>query len=72
MKKRFTVVVERSPESNWLVAEVVELPGCHTEAPDWATLEIKMREAVSVCLKTAEAGEPMPDLVGAWRVEAGV
>ncbi len=27
-------MVERAPESNWLVGEVVELPGCYTQAPD--------------------------------------
>ena len=72
MKKLFTMVVERDPESNWLVGGVVELPGCYTEAPDLAALEINMREAISVYLKTAEPDEPMPDFVGTWRVEVAV
>jgi predicted RNase H-like HicB family nuclease len=66
------MVVERDPESNWLVGEVVELPGCYTEAPDLAALEINMREAISVYLKTAEPDDPLPDFVGAWRVEVMV
>jgi predicted RNase H-like HicB family nuclease len=30
MTRSFTVVIERDPESGWLVGEVVELPGCYT------------------------------------------
>jgi len=69
MKKSFTVVVERDPESNWLVGEVVELPGCYTQAADLPTLEANIREAISAYLKTAEPDEPLPDFVGTWRVE---
>lgn len=69
MKRSFTVVVERDPESNWLVGEVVELPGCYTQAPDLPTLEANMQEAIRAYLKTAELAEPLPDFVGTWRVE---
>lgn len=69
MKKSFTVVVERDPESNWLVGEVVELPGCYTQAADLPTLEANIREAISAYLKTAEPDEPLSDFVGTWRVE---
>jgi predicted RNase H-like HicB family nuclease len=47
MKKSFMIVVERDPESNWLVGEVVELPGGYTQAPDLPTLAIDIREAIS-------------------------
>jgi predicted RNase H-like HicB family nuclease len=69
MKNSYTVVVERDPESNWLVGEVVELPGCYTQAPDLPSLESNVREAISVYLKTASPEEPLPDFVGTWRVE---
>jgi len=68
-KRSFTVVVERDPESNWLVGEVVELPGCYTQAPDLPTLEANMQEAIRAYLKTAQPEEPLPDFVGTWRVE---
>jgi predicted RNase H-like HicB family nuclease len=54
MNRSFAVVVERDPESHWLVGEVVELPGCYTQAPDLPTLETNIEEAISVYLKTAE------------------
>jgi predicted RNase H-like HicB family nuclease len=38
VKQTFTVVVERDPEGGWLVGEVVELPGCYSQAPDLPSL----------------------------------
>ena len=52
MKRSFTIVVERDPESQWLVGEVVELPGCYTQAPDLPALEENIREAIQAYLKT--------------------
>jgi predicted RNase H-like HicB family nuclease len=69
MKRSFTIVVERDPESRWLVEEVVELPGCYTQAPDLPTLEKNIREAIRAYLAAAEPAEPLPDFVGTWRVE---
>lgn len=69
MKKTFTVVIEKDPESNWLVGEVVELPGCYTQAPDLPTLEANIREAITAYLQTAELDEPLSAFVGTWQVE---
>jgi len=59
VKNAYTVVVERDPESKWLVGEVVELPGCSTQAPDLPSLESSVREAITAYLKTASPGEPL-------------
>lgn len=72
MNRCFTVIVERDPESHWLIGEVVELPGCYTQAPDLPTLEKNIQEAISVYLKTAEPEAPSPDFVGTLRVEVAV
>jgi predicted RNase H-like HicB family nuclease len=69
VKHSYTVVVEKDPESGWLVGEVVELPGCYTQAPDLPSLELNIREAISVYLKTVSPEEPLPDFIGTWRVE---
>ena len=69
MSKTFTVVVERDRESNWLVGEVIELPGCYSQAPDLPTLENNMKEAVQAYLDSSDVEEPMPDFVGTWRIE---
>lgn len=69
MKRTFTIVVERDPESAWLVGEVLELPGCYSQAADLPGLEANMREAIAAYLKTSDPEEPLPDFVGTWRVE---
>ena len=69
MKKAFTVIIERDQESGWLVGEVVELPGCYSQAPDLPTLEANMKEAITVYLQTTVLEEPLSSFVGTWQVE---
>ena len=52
MKVQFTVVIERDPESGWLVGSVAELPGCYTQAATMAELEPNIKEAVEAYLAT--------------------
>ncbi len=54
IQRQFKVMVERDPESGWLVGSVPELPGCYTQAADMAGLEANMREAIEVYLDTIE------------------
>jgi predicted RNase H-like HicB family nuclease len=68
-KKAFTVIIERDSESGWLVGEVVELPGCYSQAPDLPTLEANMKEAITVYLQTTVLEEPLSSFVGTWQVE---
>jgi predicted RNase H-like HicB family nuclease len=72
MTRSFTVVLERDPESSWLIGEVVELPGCYTQAPDFPSLEANIKEAITAYLQTTSADEPLSDFVGTWRVEVAV
>lgn len=51
MAQVYNVLVERDPETGWLVGSVVEVPGC-------ATLEANMREALEVYLETTMQPEP--------------
>ena len=64
MKDTFTMVVERDLESRWLAGEVVELPGCFKEAPDLASLDAAIREAITVYLETVELDDPVSESVG--------
>ena len=72
MTRSFTVVLERDPETNWLVGEVVELPGCYTQASDLPALEANIKEAIVAYLQTLGDEEPLSDFVGTWRVEVAV
>ena len=64
----YTLIVERDPESGWLVGEVVELPGCYTQAPDLPTLEKNIHEAISVYLATKRSSADAPEFVGTWKI----
>ncbi len=55
---QLTLIVERDPDSNWLVGEILELPGCFTQAPNMAELEVNIHEAIAVYLETAENIQP--------------
>lgn len=69
--RQFTVMVERDPESGWLVGEVKELPGCFTEAPDMPTLRANLWEAITGYLKVAEPdAADLTDFVETWHIEA--
>ena len=45
MGKKYTIIVEKD-EEGWLVSEVVELPGCHTQAKDMNQLLERTKEAI--------------------------
>jgi predicted RNase H-like HicB family nuclease len=60
MSKEFTVIIERDPESGWLVGEVVVLAGCYTQAPDLLSLEVNIKEAIAGYLKSTIIEEPLP------------
>ncbi len=72
MTRQFTYVVERDPESGWLVGEVTELPGCYTQAKNMAELEENIREAIQVYLETRNDISPLPEFVGLHRIEVAV
>ena len=65
----YTVVIERDLDSGWLIGSVVELPGCHTQAPDVLTLEANIREAIEVYLEVTEDAEPESIFVGTLRLD---
>ncbi|MEK6887590.1 MAG: type II toxin-antitoxin system HicB family antitoxin [Candidatus Aenigmatarchaeota archaeon] len=50
MGKKFNVVIEKG-ESGYLISEVVELPGCHTQAKTMNELIKRTKEAISLYLK---------------------
>ncbi len=49
MTKEFTIVIEEG-EDGYLISEVLELPGCHTQAKSLDELMKRTKEAIKVCL----------------------
>lgn len=60
--KEFTVIIEKG-EDGYLVSEVLEIPGCHTQAKTLDQLLLRTREAIKLCLK-AKAQLSMETFVG--------
>ncbi|MDI6807111.1 MAG: type II toxin-antitoxin system HicB family antitoxin [Candidatus Aenigmarchaeota archaeon] len=50
MSREFTVVIEKG-EDGYLISEVVELPGCHTQAKSLDKLLERTREAILLYLE---------------------
>ena len=55
MRKPYTALVERSPETGLFVGFVPEFPGAHTQAETLDELNVNLREVISMLL---EDGEP--------------
>lgn len=64
---KFTVVIERD-ESGWLVSDVVELPGCHTQAKTMPQLMKRTVEAIRAYTETLQP-EIYGEFVGIQQVE---
>lgn len=45
MTKKYTLLIEKD-EEGWLVSEVIELPGCHTQAKTMDLLIERTKEAI--------------------------
>ncbi len=58
MPKEFTVLIEAG-EDGYLISEVVELPGCHTQAKTLDELMKRTKEAIRLYLNT-QSPEEMP------------
>ncbi len=67
MARKYTLIVEKD-EEGWLVSEVVELPGCHTQAKDMNQLLLRTKEAIKAYL----AEEPLQiseEFIGVQQIE---
>lgn len=67
MTREFTVVIERDSDG-YFVASVPSLPGCHTQAKSRDELDIRVREAIALCLETSGDATPALELIGVERI----
>lgn len=67
-KKEFTVIIEKDADG-WLVADVPELEGCHTQAKTMDELIKRVKEVIELCL---EDKKPISrtKFIGIQRIEA--
>ena len=64
----FNLIIEKG-EDGYYISEVVELPGCHTQAVTLDELIKRTREAISLCLKEKRNFDIETNFVGIQRIE---
>lgn len=67
MEQEFTVIIEQG-EDGYMIAQVVELPGCHTQAKSMDQLIERVKEAISLYLEV-EKDIKLPRFIGIQKVE---
>ena len=66
MGQRFTVIIEQG-EDGYLISEVLELPGCHTQAKSHDELLKRTKEAIELHL--SENTQPRHTFIGLHQLE---
>lgn len=68
MARKFTVIIEKDNDG-WLVSEVVELPGCHTQAKTLDQLIERTKEAIDAYLEDEKEPIVFPEFIHVPEVE---
>jgi len=68
-EREYTVLIEKD-EDGYFVGEVVELPGCYSQAKTVEELMERMKEAICLYLETVDEDETNIRFVGLQKVIA--
>jgi predicted RNase H-like HicB family nuclease len=68
MTDKFTVLIEEG-EDGYLISDVVELPGCHTQAKTHDELIKRTKEAISLYLSEKKELDIKTKFIGLQHVE---
>lgn len=68
MNQKFTVIVEQG-EDGYLISEVLELPGCHTQARNYDELMERTKEAISLYLEVKGTPEASAKFLSLQQLE---
>ncbi len=68
MVNKYTLIIEKD-EDGWYISEVVELPGCHTQAKSMDQLLERTKEAIRAYLKSEEKSDFSESFVGVQQIE---
>jgi len=64
----FNLIIEKG-EDGYFISEVIELPGCHTQARTMDELIERTKEAISLCLEGQDTIEFENSFVGIQKIE---
>jgi predicted RNase H-like HicB family nuclease len=68
MAEKFTVIVEQG-EDGYLISDVVELPGCHTQAKTHDELIKRTKEAITLYLDETKERDNRTKFLGLQQIE---
>jgi predicted RNase H-like HicB family nuclease len=68
MTRKYTAIIERD-ENGWFVSDVLELPGCHTQAKTIYQLLKRTKEAIAAYLESGEEVKILHEFVGVQQIE---
>jgi predicted RNase H-like HicB family nuclease len=68
MTQKFNVIIEKG-EDGYLISDVVELPGCHTQAKNLDELMKRTKEAISLYLKLKKPEEQTSRFMGFQQID---
>lgn len=68
MTQKFNVIIEKG-EDGYLISNVVELPGCHTQAKTLDELMRRTKEAISLYLSVKKSEKALTTFLGLQQVE---
>ncbi len=63
MEQKFTILIEEG-EDGYLISEVLELPGCHTQAKTQDELMKRTKEAISLYLECTKPQQIEDKFIG--------
>jgi len=66
--QKYNIIVEKD-EDDWLVSEVIGLPGCHTQAKDMDQLLERTKEAIKAYLEDNAEQEISAEFIGISQIE---
>jgi len=64
----FNLIIEKG-EDGYLIAEVVELPGCHTQAKNMGELIDRIKEAISLYLESQGIVKIKSNFIGTQKIK---
>ncbi len=67
MPEKFNIIVEKG-EDGYFIAEVIELPGCRTQAKSYDDLFSRMKESISLYLEENKNTERV-EFLGVQQIE---
>ena len=71
MTEKFTIIIEQG-EDGYLISDVVELPGCHTQAKTVDELMVRTKEAILLYIDVEKPSEIKSKFLGLQQIELEV